>query len=165
VHIVPHATDLGISTIDAATILAISGGGVVMGSFGLGRAIDTIGPRKVFILCFIAALTMMLWLIKAEAFWMLCVIALVTGLANGGNMTSDSPIGVRLFGLKSIGSIVGASSGAFSVGAALGPVCTGYIFDITGSYQLAFSVAAVFCGAGIILAAVVSPTPRLKTNL
>jgi OFA family oxalate/formate antiporter-like MFS transporter len=165
IHIVPHAIDLGISPVNAATILAISGGGVVIGSFGLGRAVDKIGPRKVFILCFIAALAMMLLLIKAKDFWALCIISLIIGLANGGNMTSDSPMGARLFGLKSIGSIIGFSSGTFSLGAALGPALTGFIFDSTRSYQTAFYVAATFCVAGIILAVIIRPTSRLQTVL
>jgi MFS family permease len=165
VHIIPHGTDLGISPVGAANILAISGGGVVIGNFVLGQVVDKIGPRKVFILCFIAALAMMLWLTQAKELWMFYIIGLIVGLANGGNMTSDSPMGVRLFGLTSIGSIVGASSATFSIGAALGPICTGYIFDSTGSYQLAFFIAAAFCVFGIILAAIIRPTGRLETRL
>jgi len=165
VHIVPHATDLGISQVDAANILAISGGGVVIGNFVLGRAVDKIGPRKIFIICFAAAMAAILWLIQARELWTLYLAALIIGLANGGNMTSDSPMGARLFGLKSIGSIVGASSGAFSVGGALGPVITGFIFDSSGSYQLAFFIAAAFCVAGIILAATLRPTGRMETGL
>ncbi|MBN1190433.1 MAG: MFS transporter [Dehalococcoidales bacterium] len=165
VHIVPHGTDLGISPVNAAILLSISGGGVVIGNFVLGQVVDKIGPRKVFMLCFAAAMAMMLWLTQSEDLWILAVIGFIIGLANAGNMTSDSPLGVRLFGLKSIGSIVGASSGAYSVGAAIGPICTGYIFDSTGSYQLAFLIAAIFCVCGLVLAAVIRPTERSKTRL
>jgi MFS family permease len=165
VHIIPHGIDLEISSVSAANILAISGAGVVVGNFVMGQVVDKIGPRKVFLVCFVAALAMMLWLTLAKELWMLYIIGFVVGLANGGNMTSDSPMGVRLFGLRSIGSIVGASSGTFAIGAALGPICTGYIFDTTGSYQLAFFIAAAFCVFGIILAAVIRPTKRLETRL
>jgi MFS family permease len=165
VHIIPHGTDLGISTVNASNILAISGGGVVIGNFLLGQVVDKIGPRRVFILCFTAALSMMLWLTQAKEVWTLYIIGFILGLANGGNMTSDSPMVVRLFGLKSIGSIVGASSATFSFGAAFGPVCTGYIFDSTGSYQLAFFIGAAFCILGIILAVIIRPTKRLETRL
>ena len=165
VHIIPHGTDLGISSINASNILAICGGGVVIGNFLFGQIVDKIGPRRVFVLCFIAALAMMLWLTQAQELWMLYLLGFILGLANGGNMTADSPLAVRLFGLKSIGHIVGASSGTFSLGAAFGPVCVGYIFDSTGSYQLAFFIGAAFCVLGIILAAIIRPTQRLETTL
>jgi predicted MFS family arabinose efflux permease len=165
VHIIPHGTDLGISPVNASIILALCGGGVVIGNSLFGQVVDKTGPRRVFILCFTVALAMMLWLTQAREFWMLCVIGFIVGLANGGNMTSDSPMGVRLFGLQSIGSIVGASSGTFSLGAAFGPVCTGYIFDATGSYELAFYIGAAFCIAGIILSVIIRPTERLETSL
>jgi predicted MFS family arabinose efflux permease len=165
VHIIPHGTDLDISPVNASIILALCGGGTVIGNSLFGQVVDKIGPRRVFIVCFTVALAMMLWLTQAREFWMLSIIGFIVGLANGGNMTSDSPMNVRLFGLQSIGSIVGASSGTFSLGAAFGPVCTGYIFDSTGSYELAFYIGAAFCIAGIILAVIIRPTERLETSL
>jgi MFS family permease len=165
VHIIPHGIDLGISSVNASTILAVSGGGVVIGNFLFGQVVDKIGPSKVFILCFFSALVMMLWLTQTGELWMLYSIGFILGLANGGNMTSDSPMMVRLFGLKSVGSIVGASSGIFSLGAAVGPICTGYIFDSTGSYQLAFFIGSAFCIAGIILAYLIRPTKKFFTRL
>ena len=165
VHIVAHVSDLGYSPATAASILAASGGGVVLGNFVLGRAVDRTGPRKIFIGCFLAAAAIMIWLMQAEELWMLYTIAILLGLANGGNMTCDSPMLVRLFGLKSLGSLVGASSGSFAIGAAVGPVVTGYIFDITGSYYLAFPIGAAFALAGLVLVLIIRPTRRLKTGI
>jgi MFS transporter, OFA family, oxalate/formate antiporter len=165
VHIIPHGIDLGISPVNASNILAVSGGGVVIGNFWSGQLVDKIGPRRVFILCFISALAMMLLLVWTRELWMLYSIGFILGLANGGNMTSDSPMIVRLFGLKSVGSIVGASSGTFSLGAAIGPICTGYIFDSSGSYQLAFFIGSAFCIIGIFLALIIRPTKKIETGL
>jgi MFS family permease len=165
VHIVPHATDLGITAVSAAGILALIGGGAIAGNFILGRAADKIGPRKVFIFGFLAAAVMLLWLTQVKELWMFCLFAVVLGFANGGNVTSDSPLVARLFGLKSIGSIVGVSSGAFSIGAALGPVISGYIFDSTRNYNLAFLICAIFCVVGLIMAAILKPTPRTGTKI
>ena len=165
VHIIPHVTDLGFSPVDAANILAVSGAAIVVGSFALGRAGDRIGPRQVFILCFIVALVSLLWLTQSGSMWMLYTFAVVIGLANGGNVVSDSPLVARLFGLDAMGAIVGVSSCAFSLGAALGPVITGYIFDTTGSYKTAFLVGAALCVAGIITTSVIRPTKRLGIKI
>jgi cyanate permease len=37
-------------------------------------------------------------------------------------------------------------------GAAMGPLLTGYIFDVTNSYQMAFLLSTVISSAGILLA-------------
>ena len=165
IHIVPHATDLGISSVNAANILAISGVAIVIGSFGLGRLGDKLGPRRVFIICFIIAIASLLWLMIARELWMLYLFAIFIGLANGGNVASDSPLVARLFGLKSMGSIVGISSCAFSIGAALGPIITGYVFDSTGSYQQAFMICAAFSVLGIVMASIMRPTKKLQNKV
>ena len=165
VHIIPHVSDLGFSPVDAANILALSGAAIVVGSFALGRIGDRIGPRQVFILCFLAALVSLLWLTQSGSMWMLYVFAVVIGLANGGNVVSDSPLVARLFGLNAMGAIVGVSSCAFSIGAALGPVITGYIFDSTGSYKTAFLAGAALCVAGLVITSLIRPTKRLGTKI
>ena len=80
-------------------------------------------------------------------------------------MVSDSPLVARLFGLHSIGSIVGVSSCAFSIGVALGPSITGYIFDATGSYQVAFVTCAAISALGIVLSGIQRPTERLQIKI
>ena len=165
VHIIPHVTDLGFSPVHAANILAVSGAAIVVGSFALGRAGDRIGPRQVFIICFIVALVSLLWLTQSGSMWMLYIFSVIIGLANGGNVVSDSPLVARLFGLNAMGAIVGVSSCAFSIGAALGPVITGYIFDSTGSYKTAFLAAAALCVAGLIMTSMIRPTKRLGMKI
>jgi MFS family permease len=165
VHIVPHATDLGISSVTAASILALIGGGVIAGNFILGRAADKIGPRKVFIFGFLLGAVMLVWLTQVKELWMFCLFAAVLGFANGGNIVSDSPLIARLFGLRSIGSIVGVSSAAFSFGAALGPVISGHLYDSTLNYNLAFLICAIFSVIGLVLAAALKPTPRVGNNI
>ena len=144
---------------------AIGGVAMVVGSFVLGRAGDKIGPRQVFIICFIVAFASLLWLMAAKELWAFYLFSIFVGLANGGNVTSDSPMAARLFGLPSIGSIVGVSSCAFSIGAALGPILTGYVFDSTGSYQVAFIVCAAVSILGLIMAIVQRPTKRLGVKI
>ena len=53
VHIVPHATDLGIAPLAAANILAIIGGLHIVGRIGIGSASDRIGNRLALIIIFI----------------------------------------------------------------------------------------------------------------
>ena len=156
-HIVPHITDLGISSASAASILAAIGGMSVAGNVVLGGAGDRIGNRQVCIIGFVLMLVSLFSLVVVTEVWMLYLFAVVFGFGNGGCNTSESPLVAKLFGLNSHGSILGIVSLGFTIGAAIGPLLTGYIFDVTGSYQTAFLVCGVIGIVGLVLAALLAP--------
>ena len=131
----------------------------------MGRAIDKIGPRQAFIIGFILLAAALLWVIQAREIWALYLFAVVFGLTHGGAATAQAPLVARLFGLKSHGSIFGIAILGFTLGGASGPVVTGYIFDLTGGYQLAFLVCAVIGIIGFVLAAILKPTRRLGVKI
>jgi MFS family permease len=158
VHIVPHAIELGISATSAATILSCRGGMSLVGNYVLGGVADRIGNRQIFIVGFIMTLAALFWLVPARELWMLYLFAVIFGFAGGGMAASESPLVAGLFGLASHGLIYGVVHLGFTAGAAVGPVVTGYIFDITGSYQVAFLLCAGLSIAGIVLASILRPT-------
>jgi len=161
VHIVPHSRELAVPAITAANILACIGGVSIIGNLAMGRAVDKIGPRQVLIIGLILMLAALLWLVPAREVWMLYLFAVVFGFAHGGTATAHAPVVARLFGLNSLGSIFGLATLGFTLGGAAGPVMTGYIFDLTGSYKLAFISCAVIGFIGLVLAAILRPTKRL----
>jgi len=166
VHIVPHVTDLGIQAASAANILAAVGGLTIVGNVVLGSAGDRIGHRQVFIIGFILVSAALFWLVPATEVWMLYLFAVVFGFAQGGCATTESPLIAELFGLSSHGLIFGVIGIGFTLGAATGPLLTGYIFDVTGNYELAFLVCAAICIVGLVLTALLRPiTGKRGVNL
>jgi len=157
VHIVPHAEDLGISSINAAGILATVGVANILGMVVLGILGDRIGNRKVITICFAVMAAALLWLIPAVAAWKLYLFAAVFGFFQGGTAVQESPITASLFGLREHGVIFGAIGIGFTAGAALGPFISGHIFDVYGSYQPAFLICAVLGLAGFILTLFLKP--------
>lgn len=157
VHLVPHAIALGITPAGAASIMAALGALTMAGRILLGGVADKIGNRWIFISGFASAAVVLLWLVPAREIWMLYIIAGIFGFVQGGMGVSEAPFVARLFGLKSHGLIFGVSGFGFTIGASAGPFLTGYIFDVTGSYQLAFIINAVF--AIIALALILSIKP------
>jgi MFS family permease len=144
IHIVPDAIKLGISATIAASILATIGGLQIAGRIGLGLAADKVGNRKIFLFGFLLFVALTLWLTEIDATWAFFTFAVIFGFAQGGIASSQSPIVASLFGVKSIGLLFGCCGFGFTLGAALGPYITGHIYDLTGSYNLAFlTVAAV----------------------
>ena len=82
---------------------------------------------------------------------------IIYGMGAGISGPLQSPLLASLFGLRSHGVIFGASNLNYTIGAALGPFLTGYIFDITGSYETAFMLCAAVSVFGIILAIFLRP--------
>ena len=165
VHIVPHATDLEISAVSAANILATMGGITILGNYVLGSVADKIGNRWVFIIGFILMALALCGLLPARELWMLYLFAVVFGFNQGGMATSESPLVAGLFGLRSHGLIYGVLSLGFTAGASVGPFVTGYIFDLTGGYQVAFLVCVAFSIFGLILTVLLRPTKRLAGRI
>ena len=163
VHIMPHAIQLGIPAFSAAYILGSISGASIIGNFVMGTVCDKIGPRKIFIISFVMMSAALFWLAQAGETWMFYVFSVVFGFNHGGNAPAQAPILARIFGLKAHGSIFGMAQFGFTLGGALGPLITGYIFDLTGRYQPAF----ILCGAmgiiGLILAVILRPTKRIDS--
>lgn len=157
VHIVPHATDLGISAASAAGILATIGAVSIVGKVVMGIAADRIGNRQVFLISFILMSASLFWLTAVTELWMLCVFAIVFGFAYGSSITVQSPLVAELFGTRSHGMIFGVISNGLTLGATIGPFLTGYIFDVSGSYRLAFLLYASISIAGIVFTMLLKP--------
>jgi MFS family permease len=161
VHLVPHLLELGISASSAARVLATVGGMSIIGNFLLGSAADRIGNRKIFIIGFVLLAATLFWFVLTTKMWVLYLLASVFGLAQGGMGASESPLVAGLFGLRSHGLIFGVVGLGFTSGAAIGPFLAGHIFDVMGSYQVAFLVCAAMGIAGLIVTIFLTP---IKTS-
>ncbi len=97
------------------------------------------------------------WLVPATEMWMLYLFAAVFGFAYGGMGPQESPLKARLFWVRSHGLIFGLADLSFMIGAAVGPLLAGYMFDVTSSYQSAFLVCAAIGIVGLVLTALLRP--------
>ncbi|MFC1963823.1 MFS transporter [Chloroflexota bacterium] len=150
VHIFPHATDLGISTTDAANIVALVGGVGVVGRVFMGITGDRIGHRWAYASCFILALAAIAVITASKEIWAFYLLAVLFGFAYGGMATSPSLVVAELFGLRAHGQIFGSISFGTTIGTSIGPLVAGYIYDVTGSYQLAFIICLVLLSVGTL---------------
>ena len=163
IHIVPHATDLGIAPAVAATILSTIGGASIAGRLTIGTLVDRLGGRRSLGICFVILLASFVWLQSAESTWMLFFFAAVYGFAHGGFFTVMSPTLAEFFGTGSHGVIFGIVLFSGTVGGAAGPLLAGTLFDTTGSYELVFLILAGFCLLGLILTAALGPMKSRAT--
>jgi len=157
VHIAPYAVDSGVSAVGAAGILSTIGGASIVGRLAMGTTGDRIGNRRVLVICLLVLITALSWLQIADGLWELYLFAVIYGFAHGGFFALLSPLVAELFGMSSHGVILGMVIFVGTFGAAVGPVVTGGIFDITRSYQLAFLILLLISVMGFILSTLLRP--------
>lgn len=157
VHVVIHATGLGISAKNAANIIAVVGGVSVVGMNGAGTTADKIGNRHTFIICYLLMAVSFVVLLVGKAGWPLYFFAALFGLAYGGMQVLFSPMVAELFGLTSHGVILASAAFVGAFGAALGPLVSGHIFDLTGNYTWAFLICLLMTVLSVFLASLLKP--------
>ena len=156
VHAVPYAVDMGNSLMDAAVILSLIGGASIPGRLVVGMVSDTIGRKTPAITCALLQAGALLWLMWARELWMLYAFAIAFGFLWGGLSTVTTALIGDVFGMRSIGTIMGVINTGWALGAATGPAMGGYIFDASGSYFTAFAAGAVAILIAALLLALVS---------
>ena len=152
-HIVPHAIDLGITPIEAASMISFIGIGSVLGRLVMGRLSDSIGGKQAFLICTLLMAGAMLWLIGSSNLWMLYLFTIIFGFSFGATAPLNAVLIGDSFGLRHVGLIMGVIDIGWGIGAASGPALAGYIFDISGSYTPAFlgGIVAALVAAVLIL--------------
>ena len=143
VHIVPYAIDVGVSPMDASFVLSLLGFANILGRVVSGRLSDSFGRKPLALTCALLQMVALLWLILAHHIWMLYPFALVFGFTFGGSSTLITIFVGDIFGMRSLGAIMGILTAGFGLGAAIGPATGGYIFDVSGSYIMAFATGAI----------------------
>jgi MFS family permease len=157
IHIVLHARGLGISAVNAANILVIIGGVSLASTVIIGSIADRIGYKLAYTICFIVNSVAFFGLIAVEEAWILYPFAVIFGIGWGGARTVMSPLVAQLFGLGSLGTILGGLHFSATIGAAIGPLLAGGIFDITNSYQPAWLVCGILMTICVIITLLLKP--------
>jgi len=159
-HLAVHVQDLGFSLGDGANVLAVIAGSSMIGRIGMGRMADRVGNRATFIISFALTTAALAWGLIATDLWKLYLFAFVFGIAWGAQAVLRFSITSEVFGLVSLGLLMGVFMVAESVAAAFGLYFAGYLFDISGSYQAAFWMGIGFSAIGIVMAWLLKPLRR-----
>jgi len=150
VHIVPHATDVGIPEVTAASIISVIGGISIVSKVAVGIAVDRFGNKPVTVTISSLMLLSLVMLQFSNDLGLFYAFAVVFAFGYGGFVAMQSPYVAELFGLRYHGAIFGFALFIQGVGA-FGPFVTGRIFDAASSYRPAFVMLAVLSLLAILL--------------
>ncbi len=159
-HIVPHATDLGIGEATAAGILATIGGFNFIGRISGGAFSDRIGNKPTLLASFVLTTLAVSMLLVITEPWPFYLFAAVIGLGSGGLIGVKPSLIGELFGLKSHGAIYGLNIFITFSGGAIGAAVAGIIFDVSGSYTVAFTICIIASISALILTVLLKPTMK-----
>ena len=149
VHITPHFIDIGINLSVAALAVGIIGGSSIIGRIVMGLLQDRAGAKNTMLMCFaLQTLAISILFFNMEA--IVFVFAILFGFAYGGDVPQVPVIISNCFGDFSMSSIYGLVAMIGSIAGAAGPYVTGYIYDVTGSYNTAFIIIGVGLITGLI---------------
>lgn len=149
-HIVAYGTDVGIAPTSAALILTFTGAGNILGKLLVWPMAARIGNRStLFVLLILQALSLFL-IMRMTSLWTLFAFGSVFGFGFGGTSPVRTSMIPEFFGIRSVGTIIGLIGAAWGVGGIAGPFLAGYIFDLSGSYDVAFFSAGLIMIVGIV---------------
>lgn len=143
VHLVPHATDVGISATAAAAALGFMGGFSVPGRILSGMISDKIGWQKTMAISLFTTGLSIVCLIFLKDEWLLYFFVFLYGMSHGARITSWVGVLGEFYGLLAVGEILGINQAISQFVGAFAPYIAGFIFDITKSYSIVFIVVIV----------------------
>jgi nitrate/nitrite transporter NarK len=118
------------------------------GKLGMGLFADRVSARIALTFNFFATCLGMLLIFGAARISVLIPFVLIFGLSLGAPLVLVPMLIAESLGLKRFGSIGGITGIFNTLGAFVGPVGAGKIYDLTGSYTSAFEAFVVMCLIG-----------------
>lgn len=153
VHQTKYLIEVGFSPMQSAWALGLVAMVGVPGQIALGALSDRIGREIVWLITnagFAICYAALLGLQSGPSEFLLYVMVLSQGLLGYALTSVMGAIVVEIFEGPHFGSIFGLVMVALLAGGAAGPWLTGFIYDRTGSYEIAFILAIVLCAVGAL---------------
>ena len=163
-HMVPHATDVGISPSSAAAALGLMGGFSILGRVLSGLFSARLGWYRLLSLAYLGLSASMVCLLVLKEIWTLHVFAFSYGVFHGVRISAQVGVLPEIFGMRSLGELIGVTSAAGQLISAFSPYVVGALFDATGNYSLAFLLTIVLLAAGGVMAGLVKRIAALSTR-
>ena len=157
VHVVIDATGLGLSSTSAAGIMTAIGALGIVGRVGIGSLADRLGAKRLLVAQFVLLSLSLFWLATATDARVIYASAFLFGFAFGGIVPLNSHIVAELFGLRAHGAVLGATGFTIGIGSAIGPLFTGYCYDVLGSYMVPFLVCGGVAAVSALLISLIRP--------
>ena len=144
---IPHLETAGFSVAATGLIVGIYGGAQIVLRFSIGWLGDIIGRRQLYVGGFLLQAIGLLIFAKVSPslVWLLPFYYLTFALGHAAWLIGNMTIIADYFGTKRYATIRGLSATLRMPAGMVGPLFVGWMFDMNGSYDLAFMLLAGVC--------------------
>lgn len=143
VHLVPYLTNAGYAERQAALALSLSLGLMVLGKPIMGMLGDRFGARRMLATGWSVFGVSTLLMLEARRPELLVAAVLLYGLTLATAVALLPVVLRETFGAQSLGTVMGWLIVFQTLGIAIGPILSGRLFDLSGSYTTAFAISGV----------------------
>ncbi|MEE8046427.1 MAG: MFS transporter [Dehalococcoidia bacterium] len=162
-HFVAYTTDFGTTAIQGAYALASVGIAGLAGGLGFGVLADKFGRRPLLSIAFVIRATGYLVLLVSSGLPGAILGIAIIGSSWTSVISLTGTVSSDEFGLRRLGTIVGTMFMVMPIGASLAVWLAGYVYDSTGSYDIALWISF---GMGLIGALTIAmPSTGLSKRL
>ena len=134
IHTVSYAISCGIPLIAAVTIYSVEGFAGLFGRIGFGLLGDRFGAKRVLVIGLLVQAFGALAYVFVQQLAAFYAVAAVFGFIYAGVMPLYSVLVRENFPLRMLGTVIGGTAMAGSLGMATGPLAGGLIYDSFASY-------------------------------
>ena len=137
-HLVPYFVGLGASPVSAAVLAGSVGFMSIPGRFGLSVLSDFVDRRNVMVASLALMTVSIVLMARADSIATAVPVLFVFAMAQGGLIVIPHALIAEYFGRRSYATIQGFRGSVQTIGIIVGPIISGFVYDETGSYNLAF---------------------------
>jgi MFS family permease len=161
IHTVSYAVTCGIPLMTAVSIYSVEGLAGLGGRIAFGLAGDHFGARRTLIVGLLMQAFFAASYYFADSLSVFYLVAVLFGFTYGGVMPLYSVLARENFPLRIMGTVIGGTAMAGSLGMATGPVLGGWLYDTFGSYGSLYLTAWGFGILATMMAMTFKPLQRM----
>ena len=165
IHTVSYAVTCGIPLMTAVTIYSVEGLAGLGGRIAFGLAGDRFGARRTLIVGLLMQAFFAASYYFASTLSIFYMVAVLFGFTYGGVMPLYAVLARENFPLRIMGTVIGGTMTAGSLGMATGPVLGGWLYDTFGSYGSLYLAAWGFGIVAMMMAMTFRPVERAQEAL
>ncbi len=154
-HIVPYLTDLGFSSTTATSLMSLHMAMLIVGKILSGSLADRIGLLKSYLLLMIGLMVSIALLYGSQWLWIAITFNILFGFSIAVRTVLPPLMTAEILGQKHFAVIYGFLNIFTTLGTAVGVPLSGFIYDATKSYYLAFALYILLCAitaaAGVVV--------------
>ena len=164
IHTVSYAVSCGIPLVAAVTIYSVEGFAGMFGRIAFGIAGDRLGAKRVLVTGLLIQAFGALGYVFVRELSAFYTVAALFGFVYAGTMPLYSVLVRENFPLRMLGTVIGGTSMAGSLGMATGPLAGGLIYDTFASYAWLYIGSWVFGLGAFAIALTFRPFSREQSE-